>query len=139
MGKRFENFWEFNWLSARSSYYPLFVIRYYPLLPLFIDLNSWEFNWLGARHLITRYYALLPVITRYYALWGKRFENFWEFNWLSARSSYYPLLRVITFYGGKRFALLRSSYYPLLRYYPLLLVITCYAGKRFENFGNLIG
>ena len=67
--------------------------------------NFWEFNWLSARHLITRYYALLPVITRYYVYGGKKFENFWEFNWAKrAPSSYYPLLRVIT------------RYYSLLRF-----------------------
>ena len=37
----------------------------------------WEFNWLSARLLITRYYTILPVITRYYVFMrGKRFEQY---------------------------------------------------------------
>ena len=69
MGKRFENFWEFNSLSARHL-----ITRYYALLHVFTIYggkrfeNFWEFNWLSASHLITRYYALLHVITRYYSL-----------------------------------------------------------------------
>ena len=88
-----------------------------------ISKNFWEFDWVRAHHLMTSYYALLRVITRYYLLLyyverkrllGEISKNFWEFDWLRAHhlmTSYYALLRVIT------------------RYYPLLPVITLYGEK----------
>ena len=76
-----------------------------------ISKNFWEFDWVRAHHLMTSYYALLPVITRYYLLLhymerkrllGEISKNFWEFDWVRAHH-------------------LMNSYYALLHY-----VITCY-------------
>ena len=76
--------------------------------------NLWEFNWLSARHRITRYYPLLPVITRYYSL--LRFMGEKHLN-----------------ISGNLIGLARVILLPVItRYYPLLLVITLYGGKTFE-------
>ena len=120
-----------------------------------ISKNFWEFDWIRAHHLITSYYALLPVITLllpvitcYYIIWREKdylakFLRISE-NLIGYAASFYDLLlRVITRYylllhNMERKRLLGDlskniwefdwvrAHHLITRYYPLLRVITCY-------------
>ena len=72
-----------NLIGTRASSYDLLlrvITRYYLLLHYMerkrllgeISKNFWEFDWVRAHHLMTSYYALLPVITCYYIMWREK-------------------------------------------------------------------
>ena len=90
-----------------------------------ISKNFWEFDWVRAHHLMTSYYALLPVITCYYIMWREKDYSV-QFlrisgNLIGNAASFYDLLlRVIT------------RYYLLLHYMERKILL----GEISKNFGE---